>query len=576
MIASLIAIFFVACGGGGSSDASNGSGSVSLYMTDAPFLGDNVKEVNITVKSVEYRTESGWHRVERFSEKMINLLDLRDGKRIKLADFEVPTGHYTEIRFLLDAPEQGKPTHGNPGCFLVFEDGTTQPLFVPSGAQSGFKAKGDFVIVDNNGTIEVTADFDIQRSIVKAGASGLYLLKPVIHITVNELSGTIEGIITNATDYSGALAMYAYRHGTYDPDESVPDNDGVRFLGAVASSDVNMSDGTFSLHYLAEGTYDLLVTHYQEDGNFSSVLGLKEGVAIKKSETTHVSIDTGELDQNGGTGTLSLSLTDAPFLGNDVKGVFITIIDIAYHHNGRWVSAPDFNGTESIDLLELQNGKSIHLSDIVMPAGHYTQIRFKLSPTEGRGADRHNPGCYILFDDNTTQNLFVPSGAQSGYKAVGEFNITADSRVEVTADFDVHKSIVKAGNSGKYILKPTIRLIVSERSGEINGTVTNIEDFNASQEALVLYAYKDGTYDGNETIADENGSRFTNSYASADVNMTNGTYTIGYMGEGTYDLVVVHYEDGNYSGVLGSKENVSVSNGETTTVDIDTTRLSQP
>ncbi len=39
-------------------------------------------------------------------------------------------------------------------------------------------------------------------------------------------------------------------------------------------------------------------------------------------------------------------------------------------------------------------------------------------------------------------------------------------------DFDADRSVVKAGNSGKYILKPTIKVIQNEDKVDVNGTVT--------------------------------------------------------------------------------------------------------
>ena len=70
-----------------------------------------------------------------------------------------------------------------------------------------------------------------------------------------------------------------------------------------------------------------------------------------------------------------------------------------------------------------------------------------------------SPGCYIEFAGNTTEPLFVPSGGQTGYKAIGHFEVSVNGTVEVTADFDVRKAVVVAGSS--YILKPTIKLIVN-------------------------------------------------------------------------------------------------------------------
>ena len=76
------------------------------------------------------------------------------------------------------------------------------------------------------------------------------------------------------------------------------------------------------------------------------------------------------------------------------------------------------------------------------------------------GSHKTNPGCYIEFADNSTEPLFVPSGGETGYKAVGQFEVPVNGTVEVTADFDVREAVVVAGS--RYILKPTIKLIVND------------------------------------------------------------------------------------------------------------------
>ena len=169
-------------------------------------------------------------------------------------------------------------------------------------------------------------------------------------------------------------------------------------------------------------------------------------------------IPTEQPQQPLGTGTLELYLCDAPLDVENVTAVYITINEIQYHRDGQWVACEEFEGPQTYNLLELTEGNSALLGEFTLPAGNYTQIRFMLDIPE-RGSHKANPGCYIKFADNSTEPLFVPSGGETGYKAIGYFEVPVNGTVEVTADFDVRKAVVVAGSS--YILKPTIRLIVN-------------------------------------------------------------------------------------------------------------------
>ena len=268
----------------------------------------------------------------------------------------------------------------------------------------------------------------------------------------------------------------------------------------------------------------------------------------------------GDTTSSTPTGTLSLSMTDAPpQLGEDVTEVNIAVIGIEYHHDGNWTNAEDFE-PQTFNLLDLQNGKSIHLGDMILPAGHYTEIRFKLAAPSKESEVKANPDCNITFADGTSEPLFVPSGGQSGYKGKGAFDITANAKIAVTADFDVHKSVVVTGNR-KYLLKPVIRLVVTELSGTINGTVV---DYNTTSNALVVYSYNSGTYDQEE--AENN---FPNSVSAADVNMSDGNFTLAFLAEGNYTLITSEYLGDTFAGVVDTKENVEVLNGQSTWVDIN-------
>ena len=164
-------------------------------------------------------------------------------------------------------------------------------------------------------------------------------------------------------------------------------------------------------------------------------------------------------EQALGTGTLKLYLSDAPMDAENVTGVYITIEEIQCHRDSRWITCEEFEGHKVYNLLELTGGNCALLGEFTLPAGKYTQIRFMLDIPE-KGSRPTSPGCYIKFADNSTEPLFVPSGGETGYKAIGQFEVPVNGSVDVTADFDVRKAVVVAGSS--YNLKPTIKLIVND------------------------------------------------------------------------------------------------------------------
>ncbi len=292
------------CGGGSSSTPSTpstkeGTGVLSLSITDTPpQLPDNVTAVNIKVIGIEYRHEGEWTEVDGFEHKTLNLLELQKGNSLPLGDFEVPAGHYTEIRFKLAAPDKVGNVKSNPDCNITFGDGTSVPLFVPSGGQSGYKGKGEFeVTIDSR--VAVTADFDVSKSIVVTG-SGKYLLKPVIRLVVDELSGWIDGRVVDIEKYAddvmdNKLFVYAYnKNYSYDKEiEEVPDSDGLYFINAISGADVNMTDGNFTLPFLREGNYTLRTAHFNVDG-FVGVVDVENDVEVFKVEGTPVELNTSD------------------------------------------------------------------------------------------------------------------------------------------------------------------------------------------------------------------------------------------------------------------------------------------
>ncbi|MFO7755237.1 MAG: DUF4382 domain-containing protein [Bacteroidales bacterium] len=275
-------------------------------------------------------------------------------------------------------------------------------------------------------------------------------------------------------------------------------------------------------------------------------------------------------EKEGNTGTLNLSITDAPIDNADVTGVWLNITEIQYHmSDGEWYTFEGFEGPKEFNLLELTNGVSELLGSFEMEAGTYTQLRFMLDAPVMGNMPHNNPGCYIEFADGSTEQLFVPSGHQSGWKAVGAFHVPANGTVDITADFDARKSVIETG-MGSYILKPTIRLMADNQAGKISGGITNIPEGTD----IVVFAYEDDTYDASE--ADEPATdtipRFPNAVTSG-IADDEGSYHLVYLAPITYDLVITTSVDGEFGEVLGFVEDVVVESRKTTNIPIDISEL---
>jgi hypothetical protein len=269
------------------------------------------------------------------------------------------------------------------------------------------------------------------------------------------------------------------------------------------------------------------------------------------------------------TGTLSLSLADAPLADEaNVTGVYITIAGIEYHTAvGGWKTMNEFNASiNPINLLDWQDGKSIALGDFRLPAGKYTQMRFILDAAEEQQMPKSNTGCFIEIND-VNETLYVPSGSQTGYKAIGNYEVPINGRVKMTADFNVRKSIVRSGDGSYYKLKPTIKLVVTDEAGQIKGTISNLDANNSY--VIYAYEYTDGatTWSSDETIEPAPSEvRFANAVTSSKVK-DGGAYTLAFLAAGTYDLIIAKYDgNGNYV-TFYIQQGVQVNSGETNSLD---------
>ena len=174
----------------------------------------------------------------------------------------------------------------------------------------------------------------------------------------------------------------------------------------------------------------------------------------------------------GGQGALSVSMVDATLPG--AQAVYVTVDHVDVHpEGGTWATV--LSPQKTVNLLELVNGLQENLGLADLAAGPYDQLRLVLGTTPDGSLnlqDQHHPFANYLIDDTgTVHELKVPSGLQTGVKLVGGFTIATATLTELILDFDAAASVVVAGNSGTYLLKPTIKVLAS--AATVTGTVTD-------------------------------------------------------------------------------------------------------
>lgn len=236
----------------------------------------------------------------------------------------------------------------------------------------------------------------------------------------------------------------------------------------------------------------------------------------------------------GDSGRLSLSLTDAAT--DQYKAVYVTIREVAVHAEDDmedgWTVVATPNKT--YDLLALTNGVREQLALVDLSAGHYTQLRLMIGDVAESGAGvvnilgaAHPFANYVIDDHDEIHDLKIPSGFQTGIKIVQGFDINENGTTELILDFSASESVVVAGRSGKYLLKPTIKVLSESFASIIAGTVTNGADSTAIPGALVsAQVYDDTAADPKDMIV----------VRASTVSAETGSYKI-FIAPGTYNVV---------------------------------------
>jgi hypothetical protein len=260
---ALMVAIMAGCGGGGSSSQSD-SGTLHVSLADAPAGG--YEAVNVTVSKVRVHqsasaadTDAGWSDITLSPARKINLLNLTNGVLEDLGETPLAAGHYTQLRLVLVPNSNGAPLANS-----VVLAGTTAEIALdtPSGVQSGIKLINQFDVAAGQ-RVDLVLDFDAAKSVVKAGASGKYLLKPVIKVIPTVLNG-INGFVETSSLASN-VRVSAQQNGT-----------------VIGSTVPNAVTGEFFLARLATGNYDVVLA---ADGRTTKVIA-----AVPVATATSVTI----------------------------------------------------------------------------------------------------------------------------------------------------------------------------------------------------------------------------------------------------------------------------------------------
>ena len=229
-----LCLFLFACG----DDDGPGSAAqprIEVRLTDSPADYD---KVIVDVVAVEVKIGDGdFQQLDENHAGTYDLLELTNGIDTLIANSALPAGELQEIRLILG--EDNFLQMGN----------QLQKLETPSAQQSGLKIKMEDAVLEPGQNYLLLIDFDAGRSVVEAGNSGKYNLKPVLRATLREIedveTGRIGGVLNPAEKQWVFAHMNGDTLGTYANE-----------AGAFLMTDVPA--GTYTVEIVPSDTADYL------------------------------------------------------------------------------------------------------------------------------------------------------------------------------------------------------------------------------------------------------------------------------------------------------------------------------
>lgn len=265
-------------GSGGGSAASDGSGTLTVEVTDAPLDHELVEQATVWVDLARAHVdpdaaeeEGGWIDLHSGEELTFDLLELTGGLTRTLADARaLPAGTYRQLRLRVSRAYL-RLVNGNE---YSSENGT---IHLTSTGKSGFKVFIDPPLKVIDGVdYRLLLDVDLGKTFKPVPANdplnaAKFNLHPVIRTANLGLAGKLRGTVVDAAGDAVPLAtVYLLPEGAEDPEE------------AVASTGTN-EGGFFVILGLVPGVYDALATKDAASGKATSL-------QIDAGETTETEI----------------------------------------------------------------------------------------------------------------------------------------------------------------------------------------------------------------------------------------------------------------------------------------------
>lgn len=191
MLRGLTLAALASCGDGA---GPGGTTALSIKLTDAP--GD-IEHAFVTIAEIHLLGEDG-RLVLRDTPFTADLLTLAGETADLVTDAEVPSGTYTELRFVIGGACLAVENESGGSDIYTTTDYDSDPcggaatgaLQAPSFAQSGLKVQLDPNALRLDGAQKILlVDFDVQQSFGRAaGRSGRWVMHPVV--TGGEIEAT--------------------------------------------------------------------------------------------------------------------------------------------------------------------------------------------------------------------------------------------------------------------------------------------------------------------------------------------------------------------------------------------------
>lgn len=244
-------------------------GEFRVLMTDSPIDDASVEGAFVSFTAVKLDGKT----YNLSGTKTIEVSALTRGKTETLFENDVEIGSYNSLELVLD---YAKDENGNqPGCYVLTNDGMKHDLMLNTNQSNTLRLNLQDTEVSRDEKAELVVDFDLRKAI-RYDADNSKMDKYNFSSNLNSsLRATgkntvkIEGRIIDENQLADdKIVVYAYAKGSFNENAEtrLDSNTDIMFESAVSSCLVD-KDGTFALHFMNKGEYDLKIVSYHVNDN---------------------------------------------------------------------------------------------------------------------------------------------------------------------------------------------------------------------------------------------------------------------------------------------------------------------